>query len=169
MPLGEVLTHSKLNRHDSQTCAAAEPSRYRMRVRAPARMTGRIHSEVTAMCISVWNQFRFERALDRAPESGRPELFPGTGHVADRIDHQGQQHEPQQTPDHPAVSGSDPRALHTSLKCQPQRKPHRKQKLRHDRVGIADVIVMMLQHARGRVEPADEVHQQHSDHGVPPN
>ena len=61
--LGSVFAHVNANQYDSQTCNAADANMYKIRTAAPVRMTGRIQSDVTAMCMRVWNQSRFSGTL----------------------------------------------------------------------------------------------------------
>ena len=63
-------------------------------------------------------------------------------------------------------------AAHAPARCQPpqkrqaKREPHREKELRHDRVGVAAIGVVMLEHRRDDDVAAQEVDEQHSHDGV---
>ncbi len=82
------------------------------------------------------------------------------------IDHESKQDQPQTSCHRGASRG--PRALgsQTPQEGQPQREANRKEKLRHDRVCIATIRVVMLPDSPDRLEPADEVDQQHAGHRI---
>jgi len=58
MPVGFEFIHRKLNHHDRRMCSIPETTAYEIRTLAEAAITGRIQSDVAAMCSSVWNRLR---------------------------------------------------------------------------------------------------------------
>lgn len=70
-----------MNHHDRITWATAEATIQAIRTPAVARTTGRIHSDVTAMCISVWNQVR----LSGSPIAPQKPSFDNSSHESARL------------------------------------------------------------------------------------
>lgn len=79
----------------------------------------------------------FERFLNRAPKTDLLELLPVRSPRRYGIDYQGYQGQSQEPPDDSAVRLKRWAFLQLASNSQPERESHRKEKLRHDRIGIA--------------------------------
>ena len=82
------------------------------------------------------------------------------------IDHEPEQDQAQVSCDRGAGRGPHAQRFQTPQKGQPQREANREEELRHDRVSIATIRVVMLPDGPDRLELTDEVHQQHAGHRV---
>ncbi len=94
------------------------------------------------------------------------ELFPGFHLAIEVIDHEPEQDQAQVPGDRGAGGGPHAQRFQAPQKGQPQREANREEELRHDRVSITTIRVVMLPYRPDRLEPADEVHQQHAGHRV---
>ena len=119
------------------------------------------------MWTSVWKSSRWN-AWARNPAKPRShELVPGFHLAVEVVDHEAEQDQPQAPDDRGADRPARrPSAFKPSEEGQPEGEPDREEELRHDRVGIAAIRVVMLPDGADLAEAADEVDQQHAGHGV---
>ena len=82
------------------------------------------------------------------------------------VDHESEQDQAQVSRDRGAGRGPDAQGFQPPQERQPKREADREEELRHDRVGIAAIRVVVLPDGPDRVEAAEEVHQQHAGHRV---
>ena len=109
----------------------------------------------------------FQRPPDRGPNAHLLQLSPAFRTRLDRVHNQGHQDQAQQSLDRAAISRGRTLHLRPPGERQSKGKADREQKLRHDRVGIAAVRIVVLQHRVARLETAHEVDQEHTQDGVP--
>ena len=107
-----------------------------------------------------------ERDANRFPKALFDQRRPLRGRSRCAVNHHRHQHEPQHALDHVPIGRGQAVGLRAAAKRQPKGKPHREKELRHDRVGIAEEVVRVLQQNVRRRERADEVDQEHAGHGV---
>ena len=143
----------------------------------PAAITGKTQIDVTAIWTSVWNSSRrivrlkLARAqrlqlLPRLDAAQRLQLLPRLDAAVDVIEHEAEEDQARASPQDGDDGGPGADGLQPPQERQPVGEADREEELRHDRVGIAAIRIVMLEDRRHRLEAADEVDQQHADDGV---
>ena len=107
-----------------------------------------------------------ERLREEALHAQALEVGPRFHLAVEVIDHESQQNQPEIPLDGRPDRGPGAHGLEPFQEREPVREANREEELRHDRVGIAAIRIVMLPDGPDLVEPADEVHQQHPGHRV---
>ena len=134
-----------------------------------AAITGITQIDVTAMCPRVWNKSCFaQRSTTVCRCSRLSQLLPPR---SDAVDDERDEQEAEVAFEGVDVGGTRAMQVSSAQECHPEGEPDREEELRHDRVGVTAIGVVVCEEGHGRAdgqERADEVDEQHAEDGVPP-